>query len=92
MKTIKLLGGGVVVIPEELLKLLHIEPGDELLMEERDGSLVLTRKVERIRQLRDELQSPMPSPVKASLADEVIAERRIEVAQDQAETINIRFQ
>jgi AbrB family looped-hinge helix DNA binding protein len=88
MQTIRVSQGGRVVIPADLRELLHIEQGDELIMEARDGSLVITSKAERIRQVRDEIQAQLPQLKGISLADEVIAERRAEAEQDQSAPVS----
>lgn len=78
--------GGRVVIPAELREQLQFKQGDQLLMEVKDGALVVTSKAQRIAQIRDEIRAAMP-PIEAgrSLVDEFIAERRAEAAKEEAE-------
>jgi AbrB family looped-hinge helix DNA binding protein len=68
--------GGRVVIPAELREQLNLKQGDELVMEIRDGALVLTSKQQRIAQIRDEIRAGMTLESGRSLADELIAERQ----------------
>lgn len=85
MQAVKVSQGGRVVIPAELREQLNVKQGDELLMEIKDGSLMLTSKAQRIQQIRDEIYAGMAPVHGRSLADELIAERRAEVAKEEAE-------
>jgi len=89
MLAVKMSEGGRVVIPAELREQLQFKQGDQLLMEVKNGALVVTSKAQRIAQMRDEICAAMP-PVEAgrSLADELIAERRAEAAKEEAEASN----
>jgi len=86
MLAVKMSEGGRVVIPAELREQLQFKQGDQLLMEVKNGALVVTSKVQRIAQMRDEILAAMP-PLEArrSLVDELIAERRAEAAKEEAE-------
>jgi AbrB family looped-hinge helix DNA binding protein len=75
--------GGRVVIPAELREKLQFKQGDQLLMEIKDGALVVTSKAHRIEQMRDEIRSAMPPVAEGrSIVDEFIAERRAEALKD----------
>lgn len=82
MQTVKVSQGGRVVIPADLREKLNINQGDELILEERDGELVLASKRQRIRQIREEILAGLPPLGGRSLADELIAERRAEAAKE----------
>lgn len=86
MLAVKMSEGGRVVIPAELREQLQFKQGDQLLMEVKNGALVVTSKAQRIAQMRDEILAAMP-PLGAgrSLAGELIAERRAEAAKEEAE-------
>ena len=86
MLAVKMSEGGRVVIPAELREQLQFKQGDQLLMEVKNGALVVTSKAQRIAQMRDEIRAAMP-PVEAgrSLADELITERRAEAAKEEAD-------
>jgi len=86
MFVVKMSEGGRVVIPAELREQLQFKQGDQLLMEVKNGALVVTSKAQRIAQMRDEIRAAMP-PVEAgrSLADELITERRAEAAKEEAD-------
>lgn len=87
MLAVKMSEGGRVVIPAELREQLQFKQGDQLLMEVKNGALVVTSKAQRIAQMRDEILAAMP-PVEPgrSLADELIAERRAEAAKEEAQS------
>lgn len=78
MLSTRLSQGGRIVIPAELREQLKLKQGDELVMEIRDGTLVLTSKRQRIEQIREEIRAGMTLAPGQSLADELIAERRAE--------------
>jgi AbrB family looped-hinge helix DNA binding protein len=86
MLAVKMSEGGRVVIPAELREQLQFKQGDQLLMEVKNGALVVTSKAQRIAQMRDEILAAMP-PVEAgrSLADELITERRAEATKEEAD-------
>lgn len=82
--------GGRIVIPSELREQLQFKQGDQLLMEIKDGVLVVTSKAQRIRQVQAEFQSSLPNLQGRSPVDELIAERRAEVEKAALETQKIR--
>mgnify|MGYP001767341512 CR=1 FL=1 len=85
MQTVRVSQGGRVVIPADLREKLHIQLGDELICEERDGELVLASKRARLRYVQAHFQSGLPAGVReVSLADALLAERRKEAGQESA--------
>jgi AbrB family looped-hinge helix DNA binding protein len=82
MQTVKVSQGGRVVIPADLREKLRINQGDELILEERNGELVFTAKLQRIRQIRQEILAGMPDLGKRSLAEELISERKAEIDRE----------
>lgn len=83
MQTVKVSQGGRVVIPADLRDKLNINQGDELILEERDGELVLASKRQRILRAREEFRRMLPA-VEAgrSVVDEFLAERRAEAERE----------
>ncbi len=81
--------GGRVVIPAELREQLQFKQGDQLLMEIKDGVLMVTSKAQRIRQVQAEFQCSLPNLQGRSLVDEFLAERREEVERDALDTQKI---
>lgn len=82
MQMVKVSQGGRVVIPAEIREKLQIRQGDELILEERDGELVLSSRARCIEQIRQAILAGMPSHDSRSLVDELIAERRAEAARE----------
>ncbi len=74
--------GGRVVIPAELREQLNLKQGDELVIEVKNGALILTSKQQRIAQIRDEIRVGLSLAQGRSLADELIAERRAEATKE----------
>ena len=79
--SIKMSEGGRVVVPAEIRKVLGVAEGEILLGEMRDGEFVLTTRRARLDRARSVFQKYFP-PAAASVADELIAERRAEAAQE----------
>ena len=86
MFSIKMSGSGRVVIPVDVRKSLGIVEGEALLGELRDGEFVLTTRRARLEQSRRLFQKYFPVAPGHSLVDELIAERRAEVAREEEET------
>lgn len=78
----KMSEGGRVVIPVEIRQTLGLKEGDSVLFELRDGEVVITTKKARLERARALFRKYVPAG-SASLADELIAERRAEAAQDE---------
>jgi AbrB family looped-hinge helix DNA binding protein len=81
MYSIKMSEGGRVVVPAEIRKALGVSEGETLLGEMREGEFVLTTRRARLDRARSVFQKYFP-PGAPSLADELIAERRTEAAQE----------
>ncbi len=89
MQTVKMSQGGRLVIPAALRAQLNIQPGDELMMEAQDGALMVTSKSQRIRQVRQQFQRALPTiATDRSVVDELLADRRTEVAQEKTSDLN----
>jgi bifunctional DNA-binding transcriptional regulator/antitoxin component of YhaV-PrlF toxin-antitoxin module len=73
---------GRVVTPALLKEQLNLKQGDELVMEIKDGALILTSKQQGVAQIRDEIRAGMTLEPGRSLADELIADRRAESDMD----------
>lgn len=86
MNTVKMSQGGRVVIPAKLRQRLNLQEGTELFCEERDGELVISTRLARIRRAQRLFQQWFPTEPGRSLADELIAERREEVAREEQES------
>lgn len=78
--------GGRVVIPAEIRKALGLKDGDTVLWELVDGEVRLTTRRARLEQARKLFQRYFPKEAGRSLADELIAERRGEAANEDAGT------
>ena len=76
MISMKMSEGGRVVIPVEIRRELGLRDGDTVLWDMADGEARLTTKAARIR--RAQALVRLHVPANASLADELIAERRRE--------------
>lgn len=71
---------GRVVIPADLRRHLGFEPGQAVVARVEDGRLVLERREQVLRRLRDELRGSMPEGTSA--VDALIAERREEARRE----------
>jgi AbrB family looped-hinge helix DNA binding protein len=74
---------GRVVIPSALRDRLHLSPGDELIVEEREGVVRLST-YDRILAEAQEYFCSLVLPG-VSLVDELLAERHAEFEREQAE-------
>lgn len=81
MYALKLSEGGRVVVPAEVRRALGVTEGETLVGELRDGAFVLTTRRAKLEAARALFQKYFP-PGSASLADELIAERRAEAARE----------
>ena len=68
MLAVKMSEGGRVVIPAELREQLQFKQGDQLLMEVKNGALVVTSKAQRIAQMRDEILAAAGLDVQRAVA------------------------
>jgi len=76
------LSHGRTVIPAALREQLGIKDGDQLIWEIRDSELVVTTRVAQLRRAQALIHRYVPEDV--SLADELIAERRVEQTAEDA--------
>ena len=72
--------GGRIVIPSAYRKALGVKPGDRVVLELLGNEIRLLSFRENVRRLQDEVLARIPG--ERSLADELIAERRIEAARE----------
>ncbi len=79
---------GRVVIPAAFRKEMGLKAGDEVLMRLEDGEVTLYTRAQAIRRAQELVRRYVPKDV--SLADELIAERRREVEQEEAEAAQWR--
>lgn len=84
MIQMKMSEGGRVVIPAEIRQSLGLKEGDAVLFEERDGEVFITTKKARLERARVLFRQYVPAGA-PSIVDELIAERRAESAQEDAE-------
>lgn len=82
MDTATMSQGGRVVVPRRYREKLGIKEGDEVIWTEVDGLLVLTSRRQQIEQARRFFDNLMADYSGASLADELIADRRAEAARE----------
>lgn len=73
---------GRLVIPAALRKELGFDPGDSLVAHAEDGKLVIEKK-QRLHETVWGMFAAIPKDI--SLADELIAERRIEAQRESEE-------
>lgn len=76
------LSHGRTVIPAALREQLGIKDGDQLIWEIRDSELIVTTRVAQLRRAQALIRRYIPENV--SLADELITERRVEQAAEDA--------
>jgi len=84
MLQMKMSEGGRVVIPAEIRQSLGLKEGDAVLFEARNGEVFITTKKARLERARAMFRKYVPAGG-PSIVDELIAERRAEAAQDDAE-------
>lgn len=71
------LSNGRTVIPAALREQLGIRDGEQLLWTIQDGALAVTTRLAQLRKAQASFQQTIP-PSAPSLAEELIAERRVE--------------
>jgi len=74
--------GGRVVVPKQYREKLGVREGDEVIWNEVDGHIVLTSRQQQLAQARRFFDALMADYAGASLADELIAERRAEASRE----------
>jgi len=72
----KLTEGGRIVIPAEYRQALGLKVGDELILRLEDGEVRILTPLQAIRRAQELVSRYIPE--ERSLADELIAERRLE--------------
>ena len=72
----KLLEGGRIVIPVEYRQALGLQVGDEVILRFTDGEVRIYTPRQAIKRAQELVQRYIPQS--GSLADELIAERRLE--------------
>lgn len=82
MKAMKMSEGGRVVVPAEIRQALNVRDGDIVYWELVDGEARLTTKLARLRHSQEMALMKFPGKQGVSIADELIAERRQEAAQE----------
>ena len=90
MNTSILSQGGRVVIPKEYREKLGINEGDEVVWTEIDGQIVLTSRLRQIQRAQALCARLFEGQAQRSLVDELIAERRTEVARDDDEVGSVK--
>lgn len=79
----KMHSGGRLVVPSHIREALHLNVGDHVLLRVEDGELRVIPRMEAIRRAQRLVAEYIPASV--SLVDELIADRRAEVAREEAE-------
>jgi AbrB family looped-hinge helix DNA binding protein len=80
--TMKVDPSGRVVIPHEVREALGIPDGGELLVTVEDGELRASTRLAALRRIQRELKTYVPAGT--SVVDEFLAEKRAEVAREEA--------
>jgi AbrB family looped-hinge helix DNA binding protein len=78
--TVKISGGGRVVIPAELRRALGLEVGDEVIIRAADGELRIMTRKEAVNRAQSIVGRKVNK--ERSLVDELIKERRAEGANE----------
>lgn len=75
--------GGRVTIPIPIRKQFGMEKGDQLVFRIEDDQILLLTEAQLLKEARAALKRELPSDI--SLVEELIADRRAEVAQETQE-------
>lgn len=82
----KVIAGGKIVIPAELRREFGIKDGDSLVIERDDkGGLVLKTYAQVVKEVQAAFRAMLKPGHSGNAVDELIAERRAEAAQEDAE-------
>lgn len=76
----KIVSGGRLQLPAEIRRELGVEDGDHVVLELKDGELVVRPYREVLKRVRDRLRKYVSEG--GSVVDELIAERRAEAARE----------
>jgi AbrB family transcriptional regulator, stage V sporulation protein T len=74
----KIIAGGKIVIPAELRRLLGVNTGDSLVIEEEDGKIVLKSYEQVVREIQARYQTEGSDSV-----DQLLADRREDFALEE---------
>jgi AbrB family looped-hinge helix DNA binding protein len=83
MSTYKVDNQGRIVIPSSFRESQGIKAGTELVVLEEDGRLLVMTRAQAIREAQEIIRKSVPAGV--SLVDDLLKERRREVAKEQRE-------
>jgi AbrB family looped-hinge helix DNA binding protein len=72
--------GGRIVIPAELRRAMGLKDGDEVLVRLEEGELRISTRRQRLKRAQAMVRSRLDAD--RSLADELVAERRVEAARE----------
>ncbi|WP_164821577.1 AbrB/MazE/SpoVT family DNA-binding domain-containing protein [Paenibacillus koleovorans] len=78
----KISEGGRIVIPIEFRKALGVDIGDELILHMEDGKMLLLTRRQALQYVQDQVSFYKNVQDRRLLADELIAERKIEAADE----------
>ena len=81
----KIGAGGRIVLPASCRAELGVRPGDEVMLHLENGEIRINTMAQAIRRFQAFTRRHIPGD--ASLADELIAERRAEARRDAAEDL-----
>ncbi len=81
MHIVKVSQEGRIVIPAGFREKYNIHQGDELIFEDRGGELVLSSRRQRLSSIQEECFHLLTKE-SGSLADELMAERRLEARKE----------
>lgn len=76
---------GRVLIPAQVRRDLHLDPGSTLVLSVEDGRIVMESRAQLMDRIRREVAETWTGDPATSVADELIAERRAEAAAEAAE-------
>ncbi len=79
---VKISEGGRIVIPIEFRKALGVDIGDELILHMEDGKMLLLTRRQALQYVQDQVSFYKNVQDRRLLADELIAERKIEAADE----------
>jgi bifunctional DNA-binding transcriptional regulator/antitoxin component of YhaV-PrlF toxin-antitoxin module len=81
----KVVSGGRLQLSVELRRKYNIKDGDEILVEAKENGIVLRTQLQAIRRVQAIFKKYLPKEGEMSLADELIADRRLEVQREEQE-------
>jgi bifunctional DNA-binding transcriptional regulator/antitoxin component of YhaV-PrlF toxin-antitoxin module len=81
----KVVSGGRLQLSVALRRKYNIKDGDEILVEAKENGIVLRTQLQAIRRVQAIFKKYLPKEGEMSLADELIADRRLEVQREEQE-------